>query len=148
MLTVEVCNDYSLWPHSGLSMSSLSGAPLLSSRGFMVFYPCSYLQPQQSHVTYMSSNRNHNGPHLPAHIQPRSLPHYAKNVNENVEHTWNLCGASQSSKRNWRGAKRSSKNATTVRRLSISPSWIHPYRNSRAIALSACYNSPRHGMRH
>lgn len=24
---VEVCNDYSLWPHSGLATTSLAGAP-------------------------------------------------------------------------------------------------------------------------
>ena len=39
-ITVEVCNDYSLWPHSGLSMSSLAGAPRLSSRVRIAFYPC------------------------------------------------------------------------------------------------------------
>jgi hypothetical protein len=48
----------------------------------------------------MSSNRNHHGPRLPAHIQQRSPPRYAKSVSENVEHTWNLYGASQNLKRN------------------------------------------------
>ena len=41
LFTVEVCNDYSLWPHSGLATTSLVGAPHL--------FP-SYLPLAQYHI--------------------------------------------------------------------------------------------------
>jgi hypothetical protein len=68
-LIVELCNDYSLWPHSSLSIASLAGTPNLSSRAyvFKILYESPFLSTapakprllneQQSQSTWSASDR-------------------------------------------------------------------------------------------
>jgi hypothetical protein len=69
VLTVELCNDYSLWPHSSLSITGLAGTPhpsslayiilLLSESPFMSTAPTKprHLNEQQSQSTWAISAR-------------------------------------------------------------------------------------------
>jgi hypothetical protein len=68
-LIVELCNDYSLWPHSSLSIASLAGTPNLSSRACVFKIPYKspllstapakprLLNEQQSQSTWSASGR-------------------------------------------------------------------------------------------
>ena len=104
--TVEVCNDYSLWPHSGLASTSLASTfffflyleHFASSRSF------SMIQSRQSRVPFTSSRRRR-GPRLHARTLLPCSAHYAKSANASVQRALRPCGASQNSKLSLHGAR-------------------------------------------
>ena len=135
--TVEVCNDYSLWPHSGLASTSLASM-IFFFFGFFLSLPLirNDRQSNQSRVPSTSSRRRR-GPRLHARTQLHCSPHYAKSANASVQRALRPCGASQNSKPSSRGAKRSLRGATRPRQRPPS-SHFHVKAPS-----ASCSNLPR-----
>jgi hypothetical protein len=129
--SVEVCNDYSLWPHSGLASTSLA-SPCLS-----FFFP-SYADHRQfppNRVPYTSKRRRH-GPRLHAHTPLRSSPDYARSASASARRALRPCDASRNSRPSSPGARWSSRGYTRQCRRRRS-------RLCRATAPSARCSSPR-----
>ena len=145
-ITVEVCNDYSLWPHSGLSSTSLAGLLF-----FLLLCNWSFIRDDsQSHPSPVActSSRRRRGPLLHARTPPHSSPHYARSVSASAQLAQLPCGALQNSRPSSHGARRSSRRGTRpCQRWHRPPAQAPPFRPSHATARSASCSSPPRGMR-